>query len=137
MHLRILKYRHCSVLTDFTNMAVMLSDLLRNLTFNRSAHCTQVSDQCPLGLLFKITSSIVRFIREFKKIYIYIYCLRIQSNKNDDCIIFFKLTFMRKEMILEHIFIQSRILQRKNINNIVLLQLFKDSVKQKRQLYFF
>ena len=40
-----------AVLTDFTNMAVMLSDLLRNLTFNRSAHCTQVSDQCPLGLL--------------------------------------------------------------------------------------
>ena len=38
--------------SDFTNMAVMLSDLLRNLTFNRSAHCTQVSDQCPLGLLF-------------------------------------------------------------------------------------
>ena len=30
----------------------MLSDLLRNLTFNRSAHCTQVSHQCPLGLLF-------------------------------------------------------------------------------------
>ena len=40
-----------AVLTDFTNMAVMLSDLLRNLTFNISAHCTQVSDQCPLGLL--------------------------------------------------------------------------------------
>ena len=33
-------------------MAVMLSDLLRNLTFNRSAHCTQVSDKSPLGLLF-------------------------------------------------------------------------------------
>ena len=31
------------------NLTVMLSDLLRNLTFNRSA---QVSDQCPLGLLF-------------------------------------------------------------------------------------
>ena len=31
----------------------MLSDLLRNLTFNRSAHCIQVSDQCPLGLLFQ------------------------------------------------------------------------------------
>ena len=29
----------------------MLSDLLRNLTFKRNAHCTQVSDQCPLGLL--------------------------------------------------------------------------------------
>ena len=43
-----------AVLTDFTNMAVMLSDLLRNLTFNRSAHCTQVSDQCPLGLLFLV-----------------------------------------------------------------------------------
>ena len=41
-----------AVLTDFTNMAVMLSDLLRNLTFNRIARCTQVSDQCPLGLLF-------------------------------------------------------------------------------------
>ena len=41
--------------SDFTNMAVMLSDLLRNLTFNRSAHCTQVSDQCPLGLLFMST----------------------------------------------------------------------------------
>ena len=37
-------------------MAVMLSDLLRNLTFNRSAHCTQVSDQCPLGLLFVVSS---------------------------------------------------------------------------------
>ena len=35
----------------------MLSDLLRNLTFNRSAHCTQVSDQCPLGLLFVNNSS--------------------------------------------------------------------------------
>ena len=42
-----------AVRTDFTNLTVMLSDLLRNLTFNRSAHCTQVSDQCPLGLLFK------------------------------------------------------------------------------------
>ena len=41
-----------AVHTDFTNLTVMLSDLLRNLTFNRSAHCTQVSDQCPLGLLF-------------------------------------------------------------------------------------
>ena len=44
--------RFFAVRTDFTNMAVMLSDFLRNLTFNRSAHCTQVSDQCPLGLLF-------------------------------------------------------------------------------------
>ena len=42
-----------AVRTDFTNLTVMLSDLLRNLTFNRSAHCTQVSDQCPLGLLFR------------------------------------------------------------------------------------
>ena len=45
-----------AVYTDFTNLTVMLSDLLRNLTFNRSAHCTQVSDQCPLGLL--LTSSL-------------------------------------------------------------------------------
>ena len=41
-----------AVRTDSINMAVILSYLLRNLTFNRSAHCTQVSDQCPLGLLF-------------------------------------------------------------------------------------
>ena len=33
-------------------MAVLLSDLLGNLAFNRSVHCTQVSDLCPLGLLF-------------------------------------------------------------------------------------
>ena len=53
MHPRILNWNITivAVLTDFTNTAVMLSDLLRNLTFNRSAHCTQVSDQCPLGLL--------------------------------------------------------------------------------------
>ena len=42
-----LKYRDCLMFS----IAVMLSDLLRNLTFNRSAHCTQASDQCPLGLL--------------------------------------------------------------------------------------
>ena len=30
---------------DFTKMAVMLSVLLRRLTFNRSDHCTPVSDQ--------------------------------------------------------------------------------------------
>ena len=54
MHPHILNWNIAivAVLTDFTNMAVVLSDLLRNLTFNRSAHCTQVSDQCPLGLLF-------------------------------------------------------------------------------------
>ena len=54
MHPRILNWNIAivAVLTDFANMAVVLSDLLRNLTFNRSAHCTQVSDQCPLGLLF-------------------------------------------------------------------------------------
>ena len=41
-----------AVQTDLINMAVKLSDLLRNLTFNRSSHCTQVSDPFPLGLLF-------------------------------------------------------------------------------------
>ena len=49
-----------AVRTDFTNLTVMLSDLLRNLTFDRSAHCTQVSDQCPLGLLLSpVTTHIV------------------------------------------------------------------------------
>ena len=53
MHPRILNWNIAvvAVLIDFTNMAVMLSGLLRNLTFNSSAHGTQVSDQCPLGLL--------------------------------------------------------------------------------------
>ena len=53
MHPRFLNWNITivAVLTDFTNMTVMLSDLLRNLTFNRSTDCTQVSDQCPLGLL--------------------------------------------------------------------------------------
>ena len=57
MHPRILNWNIAivAVLTDFTNMAVMLSDLLRNLTFNRNASCTQVSDQCPLGLLLVVT----------------------------------------------------------------------------------
>ena len=37
--------------TEITNAAVMLSDSQRNLTFNRSPHCTQVSDQWPLESL--------------------------------------------------------------------------------------
>ena len=50
-----------AVRTYFTNLTVMLSDLLRNLTFNRSAHCTQVSDQCPLGLLFYLVTLTLKF----------------------------------------------------------------------------
>ena len=50
-----------AVRTDFTNLTVMLSDLLRNLTYNRSAHCTQVSDQCPLGLLFVLSRCFLDF----------------------------------------------------------------------------
>ena len=38
----------------------LINHFLRNLTFNRSANSTQVSDQCPLGLLFH------RDINEFK-----------------------------------------------------------------------
>ena len=55
MHPRILNWNIAivAVLTDFTNMAVMLSDLLRNLNFNRTLHCTQVSDQWNLGLLLQ------------------------------------------------------------------------------------
>ena len=37
--------------TDITNMAVFLF-VMALKSINRSAHCTQVSDQCPLGLLF-------------------------------------------------------------------------------------
>ena len=49
-------------------MAVMLSDLLRNLTFNRSADCTQVSDQCPLGLLL-VLSQIAKVGRSIMQSY--------------------------------------------------------------------
>ena len=40
--------------TDFTNYlqsCFLINHLLRNLNFNRSAHCTPVSDQCPFGVL--------------------------------------------------------------------------------------
>ena len=33
--------------TDLTNMAVMVSDKLGNPIYNRSAHCTKVSDSSP------------------------------------------------------------------------------------------
>ena len=54
MYPRILSWNIVIVCSSdwFHKYAVMLPDLLRNLTFNRSAHGTQVSDQCPLGLLF-------------------------------------------------------------------------------------
>ena len=51
-----LKYRDCllfGLISQIWQSCFLINDLLRNLTFIRSAHCTQVSDQCPLGLLFK------------------------------------------------------------------------------------
>ena len=30
-------------------LALMISDSFRNITYYRLTHCTQVSDQCPLG----------------------------------------------------------------------------------------
>ena len=50
-----LKYRDCllfGLISQIWQSCFLINHLLRNLTFNRSAHCTQVSDQCPLGLLF-------------------------------------------------------------------------------------
>ena len=49
-----LKYRDCllfGLISQIWQSCFLINHLLRNLTFNRSAHCTQVSDQCPLGLL--------------------------------------------------------------------------------------
>ena len=57
-----------AVRTDFTNLTVMLSDLLRNLTFNRSAHCTQVSDQYPLGLLLEFSVRVRSIVIELDQI---------------------------------------------------------------------
>ena len=51
-----LKYRNCllfGVIPQIWQSCFLINHLLRNLNFNRSDHCTQVSDQCPLGLLFK------------------------------------------------------------------------------------
>ena len=50
-----LKYRDCllfGLIPQIWQSCFLINYLLRNLIFNRSAHCTQVSDQCPLGLLF-------------------------------------------------------------------------------------
>ena len=54
-----LKYRDCllfGLISKIWQSCFLINHLLRNLTFNRSAHCTQVSDQCPLGLLFRTIS---------------------------------------------------------------------------------
>ena len=52
-----LKYPDCllfGLISQIWQSCFLINHLLRNLAFNRStsAHCTQVSDQCPLGLLF-------------------------------------------------------------------------------------
>ena len=52
-----LKYRDCllfGLISQIWQSCFLINNWLRNLTFNRSANCTQVSDQCPLGLLFVI-----------------------------------------------------------------------------------
>ena len=49
-----LKHRDCllfGLISQIWPSCFLINHLLRNLTFNRSAHCTQESDQCPLGLL--------------------------------------------------------------------------------------
>ena len=52
-----LKYCDCllfGLISQIWQAYFLINHLLRNLTFNRSANCTQVSDQCPLGLLFSL-----------------------------------------------------------------------------------
>ena len=49
-----LKYRDCllfGLISHIWQSCFLINHLFRNLTFNRSAHCTRVSDQCPLGFL--------------------------------------------------------------------------------------
>ena len=58
-----LKYRHCCCSDWFHKYG----SLLRNLSFNRSAPCTQVSDQCPLGLLLLFSFNI--FYDDFRWIW--------------------------------------------------------------------
>ena len=45
-------------------MAVMLSDLLRNLTFNRSAHCTSGERSVPLGALVPFSIYFSKFVNK-------------------------------------------------------------------------
>ena len=50
-----LKYRDCllfGLISQIWQSYFLINNLLGNITFNRSANCTQVSDQCPLGLMF-------------------------------------------------------------------------------------
>ena len=60
------KYPDCllfGLISQIWQSCFLINHLLRNLTLNRSAHWTQVSDQCPLGLLLTITD--VDLITEF------------------------------------------------------------------------
>ena len=57
-----LKYPDCllfGLISQIWQSCLLINHLLRNLTLNRSAHCTQVSDQCPLGLLFYIYLTLI------------------------------------------------------------------------------
>ena len=56
-----LKYPDCllfGLISQIWRSRFLINHLLKNLTLNRSAHCTQVSDQCPLGLLLNEISFI-------------------------------------------------------------------------------
>ena len=53
-----LKNRDCllfGVISQIWKSYFLINHLLRNLNFNSRDHCTQVSDQCPLGLLLYIS----------------------------------------------------------------------------------
>ena len=59
-----LKYCDCllfGLISQIWQSCFLINHLLRNLTFSRSAHCTQVSNQCPLGLLFKYSNYLKAF----------------------------------------------------------------------------
>ena len=47
----------CWLISQIWQSCFLINHLLRNLAFNRSAHCTQVSDQCPFGLVALVTLS--------------------------------------------------------------------------------
>ena len=60
-----LKYPDCllfGLISQIWQSCFLINHLLKNLTLNRSAHCTQVSDQCPLGLLFEYFYGFLGFV---------------------------------------------------------------------------
>ena len=67
-----LKYSDCllfGLISQIWQSFFLINHLLTNLILNSRAHCTQVSDQCPLGLLLNIRNTFSNFRNSFSNIF--------------------------------------------------------------------